>query len=147
MPYTDDMTISELLGTLMEDRDVSQGDLATSLQVSQSQVSRWLAGKDTPTAARVPILAEVLGLSEDRVVVALHEQRVRRRRSNDLEQRMADLNHEMAALRIELDALRKRMEAEDRRPHLRVAADVGIPPDEPPEVVTRPHPDPEPEGP
>lgn len=50
---------------LMKRAGLSCLDIANSLQVSQQAVYKWEAGTAMPSAAKLPMLAEVLGCTID----------------------------------------------------------------------------------
>ena len=50
---------------LMRQAGISCLDFANALQVSQQAVYKWEAGTAMPSAAKLPLLAEVLGCSID----------------------------------------------------------------------------------
>jgi predicted XRE-type DNA-binding protein len=53
------------LGRLMRYRSVSQGEMASLLGVSQSQISRYVKGLSFPTISRLYLMAEILECSVD----------------------------------------------------------------------------------
>lgn len=46
---------------IREKNGITQDELARKLNVKQSAVAMWEAGKNSPTAAKIPTLARVLG--------------------------------------------------------------------------------------
>ena len=50
------------LSTLMKEKGIKQGQLASMVGVAQSQVSNWLNGRNLPNFWTVRLLAEQLGV-------------------------------------------------------------------------------------
>ena len=59
------MKLSERLLQLRREREVSQIELAETLNVSRQAVSRWETGQSTPSAEKLQFLAEFYGVTLD----------------------------------------------------------------------------------
>ena len=65
---TKDLTVIELLKETMRLKKMRPRALAKSLKVSHASVSRWLSGKDLPSASSCLKIAEFTGVSLERIL-------------------------------------------------------------------------------
>jgi predicted transcriptional regulator len=108
--YTVGMTIAEVLADTLATKSLTQDEAAARLGVKQSAVSRWIAGKDAPKAEYVPALVRLTGLSETRVVAAIHQQR---RTQGTVAARVTALERELAEVREDLQRVVQLLEARE----------------------------------
>lgn len=62
------VTIIDLLKEVMHRKKIHPRQLAISLTVSHASVSRWLSGKDLPSASSCLKIAEFTGVSLERIL-------------------------------------------------------------------------------
>ena len=67
------MKLSERLLQLRREREVSQIELAETLNVSRQAVSRWETGQSTPSAEKLQFLAEFYGVTLDELFYSVEE--------------------------------------------------------------------------
>lgn len=75
--YKEGMTIAEVLSSYIAAGGFSQDEAARVLGVRQPTVQRWVSGKDTPSNRYVPAIVKMTGLSERRIVDAIHAQKIK----------------------------------------------------------------------
>ena len=61
------MSIAENIYTLRKEKKLTQGQLAEKLGVSEQAVSKWEKGQCAPDVSLFPLLAEIFGVSIDRI--------------------------------------------------------------------------------
>ena len=61
------MNIAENIYTLRKEKKLTQGQLAEKLGVSEQAVSKWEKGQCAPDVSLFPLLAEIFGVSIDRI--------------------------------------------------------------------------------
>ena len=67
------MKLSERLLQLRREREVSQIELAETLNVSRQAVSRWETGQSTPSAEKLQFLAEFYGVTLDELFCSVEK--------------------------------------------------------------------------
>lgn len=105
--YKRGMTISEVLSGYIAAGELTQEDAARVLGVKQPTVQRWVSGKDTPSDRYVPAIVKMTGLSERRVLDAIHAQKMKTQSlparvsalEDDVRQMSADLAEVLGLLR------------------------------------------------
>jgi predicted transcriptional regulator len=97
--YKRGMTISEVLADYLARGDLTQDDAARILGVTQPTVQRWVVGKDTPSNRYVPAIVQMTGLSERKVIDAIHAQKLKAR---SLSSRVTALESEVLQMRSDL---------------------------------------------
>lgn len=97
--YKKGMTISEVLADALARTDLTQDDAARLLGVKQPTVQRWVTGKDTPSDRYVSAIVKMTGISERRILDAIHAQKLKAR---SLPSRVAALETEVRQMRSEM---------------------------------------------
>lgn len=93
--YNATMTIAEVLTEYIATTGLTQDDVAVRLGTNQSKVNRWANGVNVPKDDQVPALAALTGLSERRIIEAIHRSRTMKIR---LEDRVSALEEQVARL-------------------------------------------------
>ena len=70
MVYGDGMSIGERIAELREKENMSQGQLAETLEVSRQAVSKWENGTSDPSTSNLCALAKLYGIPVEEL---LHE--------------------------------------------------------------------------
>ena len=62
------LTFSEILQEIMIEKSLNQSELASKLDIKQSQVSEWLKGKSKPGYDDLKLLCENLNIPAEKVL-------------------------------------------------------------------------------
>jgi len=87
-----------------------QWQVAEEIGVSQSRVSRWLAG-GLPDREKLPLVAEWLGISDQELFVFLRDRHRRPAPRRSANERISELEHAMKELRAQVRQLSETLEA------------------------------------
>jgi DNA-binding transcriptional regulator YiaG len=63
-PSPEESIRPEILSLFLEKRDITPGELAKTLGVSEVTVQRWLTGKSTPTGTSAAVLTVLISLAQ-----------------------------------------------------------------------------------
>ena len=102
--------LRRVLSEKLASEAMTQTEAAAALGVSQSRISRWLAGQP-PSYERVPILARFLGMTDDEVLRLIYGATRRPANRRTAAQRLDRVEEQLVELTTRLDRVLDALEA------------------------------------